>query len=242
MSISLAAEKIADIAGFPITNSLLASLIISLFLMIVSLVLRRNIRSVPGGLQNFVEWVFEGFLKLMDGITQDHKLSQKLFPLVMTIFLFILFSNWFGLFPGFGPIGIWEEHEGKKILIPLLRSGNADLNTTLALAVISVAATQIFGILTAGVLNYSKRFVNLKNPIIGILESVSELAKIISFSFRLFGNVFAGEVLLIVIAFLVPWFAPLPFYFLEIFVGFIQAFIFSILTLVFIKVATLEHH
>ena len=116
---------------------------------------------------------------------------------------------------------------------------------TLALAIISVVATQIFGIALIGAVKYSRRFFNFKNPIftfVGILELFSEVAKLISFSFRLFGNVFAGEVLLVVIAGLIPYVVPLPFYFLEIFVGFIQAFVFAILTLVFLKVATVESH
>jgi F-type H+-transporting ATPase subunit a len=153
-------------------------------------------------------------------------------------------NNWLGLLPGVGTIGLHETHHGKEVFIPLLRAGNADLNTTLALAVIAVVAIQIFGILAIGFWKYAGKFINFKGPIdffVGILELISELSRLVSFSFRLFGNVFAGEVLLIVIASLLPFIGPLPFYALEIFVGFIQALVFVMLALVFIKMAITDH-
>ncbi|MCK4525128.1 MAG: F0F1 ATP synthase subunit A, partial [Candidatus Andersenbacteria bacterium] len=121
---------------------------------------------------------------------------------------------------------------------------NSDLNTTLALAIVSVLATQIFGIIALGVFKYGKKFINFSSPItffVGILELVSEVAKMVSFSFRLFGNVFAGEVLLVVIMTLAPFIAPLPFFGLELFVGFVQALVFAMLTLVFLKMAVTAH-
>jgi F-type H+-transporting ATPase subunit a len=169
--------------------------------------------------------------------------GRKFLPLVLTFFVFILFSNWIGLLPGFGSIGIREVHNGKSVLIPIFRGSTADLNTTLALATISVVATQIYGFSFLK-FSYLKRYFNFESPIMfftGILELISEFAKIISFSFRLFGNIFAGEVLLAVITFLVPVIAPLPFLGLEVFVGFIQALVFSLLTLVFINTATIAH-
>lgn len=135
--------------------------------------------------------------------------------------------------------------EAETVFVPLFRAPSSDLNTTFALALISLLSFQIFGIGAIGVFKYAKKFFNFKNPIeffVGILEIVSEFAKMISLSFRLFGNVFAGEVLLVVIAFLVPIIAPLPFFALEIFVGLIQAFIFAMLTFVFLKVASMEAH
>lgn len=135
-----------------------------------------------------------------------------------------------------------EEHEAA--FVPIFRAANSDLNVTLALAIISVFAAQIFGIGALGFFKYSKKFFNFTNPInffVGILELIGEISKMISFSFRLFGNIFAGEVLLVVIAVLVPFIAPLPFYFLEIFVGFIQALVFAMLTLVFLKMAVTSH-
>ena len=134
------------------------------------------------------------------------------------------------------------EHKERKFT-PLFRPGSADLNTTLALALISVVITQIVGFKTLGI-GYLKKFFNFKNPIaffVGVLELISEFAKIISFSFRLFGNIFAGEVLLAVILMLVPYFAPIPFYGLELFVAVVQAFVFAMLTLVFIKLAMIPH-
>ena len=245
MNISLAAEPIAHIGSFPITNTLLTSWIAIGILIVFSLVLRRNIRAVPQGVQNVTEAVFEGAFGLMDSVTGDRKLSERFFPLVMTIFLFIMTANWLGLFPGFGTVGIKEVHEGKEIIVPFLRTTNSDLNVTFALAAISVLTTQVFGILIVGGRKYANRFFNFKNPnftFVGFLELFSEIAKMVSFSFRLFGNVFAGEVLLVVIASLIPYVIPLPFMFLELFVGFIQAFVFAILTLGFLKIATVESH
>ena len=150
-----------------------------------------------------------------------------------------------GILPGLGSIGLIEGHGQEVSLIPLFRSTNSDINMTLALAIISVMATQIFGISIVGFFHHVSRFISFKGPLdffTGILELIAEIAKVISFSFRLFGNIFAGEVLLMVIFFLVPIIVPLPFLFLEIFVGFIQALVFSMLTLVFLTVATSKEH
>lgn len=218
-----------------------------LVLIIPALILKkRGLQLIPKGLQNFVETIIEGFLNFWTSITQDREQAKKFFPLVTTIFLFVITSNWLGIFPGVGPIGFHEVHEGHPVFIPLLRSGYADVNFTLALALISVIATQVYGIRSLGFFNYAGKFFKnpLKDPIgffVGILELISEFAKIISFSFRLFGNIFAGEMLLVVIGFLVPFLAPLPFYGLEIFVGFVQALVFSLLTLVFLKMAVTSH-
>lgn len=136
-----------------------------------------------------------------------------------------------------------HEEASHSTFVPILRPGTADLNTTLALGIISVALTQVFGVSALG-LAYFKKFINFSSPImffVGILEIISEFAKIISFAFRLFGNIFAGEVLLVVISFLVPVIVPMPFYGLEIFVGFIQALVFSLLSLVFFNMATQSH-
>ena len=143
-------------------------------------------------------------------------------------------------------MGIFERgHEGQEIFVPLFRSTASDINFTLALAIISVVATQLLGIAAIGFAKHAAKYISFKGPIqffVGILEIVSEVAKMISFSFRLFGNIFAGEVLLIIIGFLVPYVVPAPFLMLELFVGFIQALVFAMLTLVFISIATVEHH
>lgn len=241
LEISLAAEKVGHIGAFPITNTLIMSLASVAVLVVLALVLKRKVRLIPRGVQNVFEALVEGAFSIMDGVTGSRAQSVKFFPLVFTLFLFILTSNWMGLLPGIGSIGIHEEVHGKEVLVPLFRSTNADLNVTLALAIIAVISIQIFGILAVSAKKYGRKFFNFKNPIytfVGIVELIGEFAKFISFSFRLFGNVFAGEILLTVIAFLIPVIAPLPFMFLEIFVGAVQAFIFAILTLVFLKVAT----
>ncbi len=243
MNISIAAEPIAHIGTFPITNSLLVGLVMSLFLIVVGILASRKQALIPRGLQNTFELVIEKLLDMVDSVTHNRPQSKKFFPLIATIFLLVLSVNWAGLIPGAGSIGLIEEHEGQSILVPFIRSTSADLNFTIALAIISVITVQVVGIASIGFFKYAGKFINFSSPLnffVGILELVSEVAKLISFSFRLFGNVFAGEVLLTVMTFLVPYIIPLPFLGLEVFVGFIQAFVFSILTLVFLKMATEE--
>ncbi|MEK7570590.1 MAG: F0F1 ATP synthase subunit A [Patescibacteria group bacterium] len=241
--VSLAAETVFHLGSIPVNNSMITSWIVVVLLVAGASFLRKA-KTIPAGFQNLVESLFEGALGIMDSVTQDRKQSEKFFPFVFTFFIFILLGNWLGLVPGVGSIGFNEVHDGHKVFVPLLRGPAADLNFTLALALISVVATQIIAIVMLGATQHFKKYINFKNPILGFvggLEAISEFAKIISFSFRLFGNVFAGEVLLIVIGLIVPFIAPLPFLFLELFVGLIQAFIFSILTLVFLKIAITAH-
>lgn len=244
VTVSLAAETVAHIGTFPITNTLIMSLVSTGLLSTLAILVSRKVQAVPRGLQNIVEFILEGALNLMDTITGDRRQSLRFFPFVFTFFIFILASNFLGLLPGIGPIKIAVEEHGVREFVPLFRSTNADLNVTIALALISFFTVEIFGIMTITAVKYAKKFINInKNPIytfVGFIELISEFSRIISLSFRLFGNVFAGEVLLIVIAFLIPFILPLPFMFIEIFVGLIQAFIFAILTLVFLKVATTE--
>ncbi|MBI2484221.1 F0F1 ATP synthase subunit A [Candidatus Uhrbacteria bacterium] len=243
MNISVAAEKVFSIAGFPVTNSILVAWIVMIALVAASLIATRRVSLVPRGAQNFFEIVLETILKLVDSVTGDKRQSLRFFPLVATIFMFVLIGNWLGLLPGVGSIGIREVHEGKAVLVPLFRSTAADLNFTLALALISVVVVQCVGIASIGFFKYASRFINFSNPLnffVGVLELISEIAKLISFSFRLFGNIFAGEVLLMVMFFLAPYIVPLPFLFLEVFVGFIQAMVFAMLTLVFLKMSTIE--
>lgn len=245
---TLSSETIFHIGSFEVRNTLITSAMTILLLTIMGLVLKRKKYAiVPGGFQNLIESIVGGLFDFFDSAVGDRKKTERFFPIVATIFLFVIVSNWMGLFPGFGSIGIWHSEEGKQVLIPILRSTFADVNMTFALALISVTSCQILGFAMLGFKDYGgKFFVNpFKNPIgcfVGILELFSEFSKMISFSFRLFGNVFAGEVLLLVISFLVPIIAPLPFYGLEIFVGFIQALVFSFLTMVFLNLATTSHH
>jgi len=240
LQISLRAEEIFHIGSWPVTNSVLLSTIVLVVLLVFAYVLRSNLSMVPGALQNAFEILLEGALGLMDSVLGDRRTSERYLPLVFTIFLFILFSNWFGLIPGVGSIVVRQGTDS----VPLLRSPASDLNFTLALALIAVTLVNLLGASAIGLKKRLSVFFNFKGPVdffIGIVELVSEFGRIISFSFRLFGNVFAGEVLLAIMAFLVPYLVPLPFMFFELFVGFIQAFIFSMLTMVFIAMAIISH-
>lgn len=237
INISLKAEEIFSIGRFPFTNTLFLALIALLGMYGAVRLLRKRLALVPGGAQNVVEWVLEEMLSIMDSVLNSRKRSEQYLPLIATIFIFVLASNWLGLVPGVGSVGLFHDHE----FTPLLRSPSSDLNFTLALALIAVTMVNVFGVSALGLRPHLKKFFNFGNPIkffVGILELVSEFAKIVSFSFRLFGNVFAGEVLLLITAFLVPYVVPVPFLLLEIFVGFIQAFVFTMLTLVFIAIST----
>ncbi len=242
--ISLAAEKVAEVFGFPLTNTLLTSWLVVVLLIVGAYLIGRNIKAMPAGVQNVAELVIEGSLGFMMTIAGDRKKAEKFFPIVATIFIFILLANWAGILPGVGSIGFYEEGAHGEVFVPFFRSVNSDINMTLALAFIAVTLSHFFGMASLGALRHAGKFFNFRNPIgffVGILEFISEFAKIVSFSFRLFGNIFAGEVLLVIITFLVPFLAPVPFYGLEIFVGFIQALIFAVLTTMFLVVAT-EHH
>lgn len=243
MNISLAAEPLFHIGTFPVTNTLLVTWAVILLMLAIAFLTSRSLKEVPGRLQNAVEAVIDGLVDFIQSVAGDRKTAVRFLPIVGTIFLFVLFSNWVEVLPGLGSVGLREVHEGKQVIIPFLRSASADLNTTLAIAIVAVMSLQVFGIVTIGFFKYMKKFFNFTNPIngfVGILELISEFARIISFSFRLFGNIFAGEVLLLVVSSLVAWLVPLPFLFLELFVGLIQAVVFAMLTLVFLTMAVAE--
>jgi F-type H+-transporting ATPase subunit a len=199
-------------------------------------------------LQNAAEAVVELLLGMIDGVTNDREKTKKFFPVVATIFIAVIASNWIELVPGLGSIGIYETVDGATKLIPFIRSSSADLNFTAAIAIVSFLAVQIFGVSALGFRHYTGKFcvAPWKKPyvigsFVGILEFISEFSKIVSFTFRLFGNIFAGEVLLLVVGTLVPYIVPMPFLLLEIFVGFVQALVFSMLTLVFLTGAVAPH-
>lgn len=259
--ISLGAEPIMHYRDFPITNSLLNTWVVVFIILIFSLCLRARLKLIPRGIQNVFEMIIEGGVKLCDSVTNDHKKSLKVFPIVFTFFIFILINNWLGLLPGIGSIGFIETGAGESVFVPYFRGGTADLNTTLALSLIAVIGSNIFGIVVVGGWKYFNKFFNVKalgqipfkiwkdpaiiiiNPIkffVGIIEIIGEIAKIASLSFRLFGNVFAGEVLLSSIAVILAFGLPIPFMFLEIIVGIIQALIFGMLTLVYFTIAMNE--
>lgn len=245
MEISIAAEKLFMLGALPVTNALLIGALVSVGLVLVTQKVLAGWQNVPRGTQNLFEALIEGIMSLLNSIMGDQSLARKSFPLIATIFLFILFSNWAGLLPGLGTIGLAHENAaGHATIIPFIRSTSADLNFTLALSLLVVIGIQVAGIAVLGLRGYAKKFFvspfhkpYVVGSVMGLLELISECAKILSFAFRLFGNVFAGEILLTVMLHLVPYFIPLPFLFLEIFVGFIQAAVFAMLTAVFLKMA-----
>jgi len=244
MHISLAAEKIIEVGPIAITNTMLVTWIVMVILAIIAFSVGGNLKLIPGKFQNIIEYILEYILDMIESVTQDREKAKQFFPIVATFFLFIITSNWIGLIPGFETIGKFiVNHEGKEVLAPFFRPPASDLNTTLALAIISIVTVQIYGVKSLGA-GYFKKFLNFKGPIdffVGLIEIISEFAKIISFSFRLFGNVFAGGVLLLVVTFLVPYIASVPFYGMELFVGFVQALVFAMLTTVFLQMATVSH-
>jgi F-type H+-transporting ATPase subunit a len=216
-------------------------------LIVGATLFRKKVMMIPGRLQGAVEVVLGGAYDFMADMFHSRERAMKYFAFVATLFLFILFNNWFGILPVLGSLGINEVTEHGTVFVPLFRSAMSDLNFTLILAVAAVFMVQVFGIMALGFIKYAHKF--FVNPFkdfigsfVGILELFSEISKMISFSFRLFGNIFAGEVLLIIISTLAPYGAPLPFLGLEIFVGLVQALVFAMLTLVFIQIATVDHH
>ncbi|MBI2476802.1 F0F1 ATP synthase subunit A [Candidatus Uhrbacteria bacterium] len=256
----LSAEPLFMIGSFPVTNTMVNAWIAVVFFVVLAMVLARKRALVPHGIQNFVEWVFEVGLQFAQQVTGSEKLARRFFPLAMTIFLFVLFSNWLGLLPGTGSIGIYQLHAGEVELIPLLRPASSDLNLTLAMAAFSILLTHLFGVIAIGVWKHANKFLNVRGIVaafrhglmavviacieflVGLIELVGEVAKMLSLSLRLFGNVFAGEVLLTVLAGILAFGLPVPFLFLELLVGIIQATVFAVLVLAFASVAVMEPH
>jgi len=258
---TLYAEPIAHIGNFPITNALMTSGLALIIIVTLGIMASRKIKKVPTGIQNAMEMIIEGFLGVFDGVTSDRKKSLKFAPLILAFFFFILINNWMGILPGVGSIGQIIQTADGKMFIPYFRGGTADLNTTLALATIGLVISHILGVVSLGVWKYLNRYINIKaileipkkvkqdptilfvNPIkvfIGFIEIIGELAKVASLSFRLFGNVFAGEVLLSSMSAILAFGVPIPFLFLEVLVGFIQALIFSMLILTYLTINTTD--
>jgi len=324
-AIQLPAEKVTDgfntpIGKWDLMNTMITTWLAMLVLVVISLVIRKNLKDVPGRLQALFELIIEFFLALCEQIAGKEK-ARRFFPLVFTIFIFIVAANWMGILPGFGTVGriagpeeIAHHHdahdyhdpalmqttveahgddhdshlgavklhvfrdyksipvatlspgsleeeltfsqydknhgnvgEGKRAghLVPFLRSANTDLNMSLAIALIAMVMVHFWGFSILGFFGHAGKFISFKSgPIgffVGILELISELGRVISFTFRLFGNIFAGEVLLMAMAFLLPLIGIIPFLGLELFVGLIQAFVFAMLTLVFASMASISH-
>lgn len=256
----LVAEPIFHIGTFPVTNTYINSWIAVVFFVVIGYVLRNRVAMIPTGIQNVAEGILEFLLGYIDNVTHDRKKSLRFLPIVGGLFLFILFSNWIGLFPGMGSIGRNLLVEGRAELVPIFRPANTDLNMTLAMAILAVVGSHILGIVAIGFWKYANKFIKLGDLVgslrkggvsimvaciefgVGLIEIFSEVAKMVSLSLRLFGNVFAGEILLTVLASLVAYLVPLPFMFLELLVGLIQATVFAMLTLVYLTMATAEIH
>lgn len=245
ISIHLAPEILGHIAGIPITNTLVTVWFVMAVLLTFAILFRRKIALVPGGLQIAVEALIGGVYDYVKDVLESDTYARRFFPIIITIFIFILAINWIGLLPGVTSIGMYGDSHGVEKFIPILYPANTDLNITIAFATVAFVTIELAGILIIGLRKYAGKFFNFSSPLafaIGIIEFFSELARLVSFSFRLFGNIFAGKTLLLVVMFFIPFFAPVPLLAFELFVGFIQAFIFSILTLFFIKLAIEEPH
>lgn len=293
--VSIAAETVFHVAGFPVTNALITTWIVMAFLAAVAFMVSSHLKiRRPGKVQTAFELIIGGLFNFFSSLGGPQ--GKRYFPLIGSLFIFVVICNWTGLLPGVGTIGFHEtaethvettavvespaagtmeakvdEHgnpvsvpttqsdakedsshiaesapvaEAHTKFIPLFRGPTADLNTTLALALVAFGAIQFFGLSIAGA-GYLKKFIDFRSPIyffVGLLEIVSDISKILSFAFRLFGNIFAGEVLLAVMAFLLPFLLPIPFYAMELFVGVIQGLVFAMLTAVFINIAVSHAH
>ena len=257
----LPAEVVFHLFGFSITNSVIAAWLTITFLVGFSYAVTRRMKVIPGRLQMAFEFLVGWVYNLCLSVAGE-KNGRRFFPVVSTIFLFVAFNAWLALLPGFGSILVHTAH-GE---VHLLRAANTDINMPLALALSSFIFVEYFGLRSLGI-RYLGKFVNVGlffgsvgqivrgrvraglsglitgfiHMFVGVLEALSELVRIVSFTFRLFGNMTAGEILLLIATFIIPWVFALPFYGLELLVGFVQALIFSGLTLVFLTLATTAH-
>ena len=258
--IAVPADTLFTIGPFPVTNTFLLTLISAAIILGFFYFALRRVSIIPTPLQNLVEWVCQSLLNLCVEVAGPRN-GRRFFPWVASIFLVVLIANWWEVIPGIETIGsidrevpgcqnvqftsIFLTGSASNCIKPWLRPPSTDLNFTLALAVISFVATQAYGFKLLGLGGQLGRYFSLKEGpmglIVGLLELILEPLRIISLSFRLFGNLFAGDVLLLVISFLLPVVGPIPFYFLELFVGFIQAFVFAFLTLIFMTLGTTAH-
>jgi len=291
--VALSGEPIFSTGPDWLTNSVLMTIIVDIFLILLALITRFSLKEIPGGLQNVMEGLIEALYGLAESVAGKN--AGKFFPWVATIFMFVIVSNWSGLIPGVGSIGFYHPTEahseeapvegedshgfrwdgqlamaGNSLIlaapeevqaapvaaesehgkfVPLLRAPSADLNVTFALAIATMVMVQIWGVRHLGG-SYFRKFFNFSGPnaamkgingFVGILELISEFARVIAFGFRLFGNIFAGEIVLATMAFLVAFLLPVPFYVLEVFVGFVQALVFMMLALVFFQMSTIGH-
>ena len=239
--VELAPSQIGTIFGVPVTNTLITSWVIISLLIVIAYVVGSRIRLVPSRFQTILEWAFGYVYDYVAETLESRDMARKFFPLLMTIFLFVFTSNLLEFTPGIGSIGWFKGDE----FTPLLRSVNTDLNVTLTLAIISFIVIEITGFAMLGAMRYLSKFFNFHSFIgamVGIVELIGEFARLISLSFRLFGNILAGEVLILVATYFAPYLGPVPLMMFELFIGFLQAAIFALLTLFFIKLAVTEAH
>ncbi len=260
--ISIKGEIITELFGLPITNSFITTILVIVVFFFIARFYNSEIQKKDRSLGFYaLHGVLTWLYTMFESVLGKH--INTFFTLVGGFFFFILLMNWSGLIPGVGSIliapqvshqieEVHEEEEKDEVAhsnkIPLFRGGTADLNTTLALALISVLGTQLFGFKFLGPINHLKKYFDFRDPImilLGPLELVGEVARILSFAFRLYGNIFAGEVLLSIVPFLLPVFLSFvvsPLFFMEIFVGLVQALVFAMLSTVFINMAISTHH
>ncbi len=262
--IALPSERLFEVAGFPITNTLIAAWLSIIVLAVLFYVCTRKMKLIPGKLQNLAEMAVEALLSFVKSVAGE-KHARLLFPVVATIFIYVITNAYLALLPFFGTIVVTGQ-EGTAV--PLFRSANTDINVPLSIAVMSFIFVEFWGMKSLGTFRYLGEFFNFGqigrgvkelfmgkirpaitniafgfiNLFVGMLEVFSHLIRIISFTFRLFGNMTAGEMLLLVSAFLIPLIFTIPFYGLELLIGFIQALIFAGLTLVFGTIAVAPMH
>ncbi len=258
--IQLAADPLYPGAPAFLTNTFLLAVLSAVLVAVLFLIASYRPKIVPSGLQNFVEWVFEQLLALCEEVAGKEN-GRRFFPWVASLFLFILFCNWWDILPFVETVGYKSTeipgcqnvmHQGlfltgpsSNCFIPWLRPPTTDLNLTVALSILTVVLTQIYGFRVLGWKLQIGRYLTLKEGpiglVVGILELFLEMLRVLSLSFRLFGNVFAGDVLLLVMSFISIGIGAIPFYFLEAFVGFIQAYVFAFLTLLYLTLGTTAH-
>ncbi|MDO8578046.1 MAG: FoF1 ATP synthase subunit a [Dehalococcoidales bacterium] len=260
--VELPATIVFHLFGFPITNSIVATWVTIVVLGVFCWAVTRKMQLVPGRKQALLEFAIEALLNFCRSIAGE-KNGRRFFPIVATIFLFVAFNAWLSLLPGYGSILVHFSDGGET---HLLRGANTDVNTPLALAIVSFVFVEIIGFRSLGI-SYGKKFLNLGgiiesgkylvkgkiksalsslifgilNLFVGFIEFISELIRVVSLTVRLFGNMTAGEILLLIAVFLMPWLFALPFYGLELLVGFVQALIFASLTLIFLTTAVASH-
>jgi F-type H+-transporting ATPase subunit a len=262
----LPAEPLFHVGTFPVTNTLLTTWISIIIIIVLAALATRRMKLIPGKLQALFEYAVSVLLNLCESIAGT-KYGRQVFPVCATIFVLVFVNAWTSLIPGYGSITWAISEHGETIWVPLLRGANTDINLPLALAIIAFVTTWIFGFKASGI-KYLEQFIQFRklgrgikeiftgkvksglgnigfgviDIFVGVLEFISNVIRLVSFTFRLFGNMTAGEVLLLTISFLVPWGLSIVFYGLEMLVGVVQALAFSMLTLIFTSIAVAGSH